>query len=347
MRIKGFVQAPQRRQFAFFLKLAIAFGLIGWLVRSGRIDVQQIAGLLNTPGLLLLTVCYWAISTIFLSGFRCYLLLRAVGVNVPYRRVLLFQWIGVFFNATMPAGAVGGDVVKGAYIVKCHGKESLTPALMALLFDRLLGLLGLFTIGVIAVTGSLPSLVSHPQLVVPSIVVYGVFAGMVAVFTLLSWKEGVKHPIVERLLDHDIFFARGLRRIHAAVSLYAGKRKTLAACWVLSMVIQLCYVSYLWRIAQALISENISFGIVGSLVPIGTALIAIPMTPGGLGIGHVAFDHLFALVGIDGGANLFNLLFVGQMVLNLSGIVPYLLVKPQSSSTSKQVTRNPEASLYD
>jgi hypothetical protein len=52
---------------------------------------------------------------------------------------------------------------------------------------------------------------------------------------------------------------------------------------------------------------------------------ALPLAPGGLGVGHYAFDRMFALVGWHGGANVFNVLVLGQLALNLLGFIPYLL----------------------
>jgi hypothetical protein len=59
---------------------------------------------------------------------------------------------------------------------------------------------------------------------------------------------------------------------------------------------------------------------------------AIPISPGGLGVGHVLFANLFNLVGIDNGASLFNLFFLIAFLHNFSGVIPYLLVG-QSKNT--------------
>jgi hypothetical protein len=54
---------------------------------------------------------------------------------------------------------------------------------------------------------------------------------------------------------------------------------------------------------------------------------ALPLAPGGLGVGHVAFDKLFAMVGLQGGANVFNVMVLTQLALNLLGVFPYLLYR--------------------
>ncbi len=59
---------------------------------------------------------------------------------------LQLQMIGLFFNATMP-GSVGGDIVKGFYIIKDQHQGDKTPAMLTVLFDRIVGLMALFFMG--------------------------------------------------------------------------------------------------------------------------------------------------------------------------------------------------------
>ncbi len=60
--------------------------------------------------------------------------------------------------------------------------------------------------------------------------------------------------------------------------------------------------------------------------PFGVLVTAVPLAPGGLGVGHAAFDKLFHLVGLPGGANVFNIFTLSQLGLNLLCFNPYLSV---------------------
>ena len=51
------------------------------------------------------------------------------------------------------------------------------------------------------------------------------------------------------------------------------------------------------------------------------------LAPGGIGVGHMAFKHLYMLVGWTGGADVFNIMVMGSLVLNLLGVVPYLFYR--------------------
>jgi len=68
------------------------------------------------------------------------------------------------------------------------------------------------------------------------------------------------------------------------------------------------------------------------VLPFGMIATVLPIAPGGLGVGHVAFDKLFSLIGLSGGANVFNVIALGQLALNLTGIIPYLLMRKKGES---------------
>ena len=62
------------------------------------------------------------------------------------------------------------------------------------------------------------------------------------------------------------------------------------------------------------------------LMPIGLITIAIPIAPGGIGIGHVAFESLYLLASHSGGADIFNLFVIVQLSVFLLGGIPYFLL---------------------
>ena len=68
-------------------------------------------------------------------------------------------------------------------------------------------------------------------------------------------------------------------------------------------------------------------GLIFLLTPLAILATAIPVAPGGMGVGHLAFEHTLSLINVSGGANIFNVVFISQMAFNLSGIFPYLMYK--------------------
>ena len=78
---------------------------------------------------------------------RWYLLVRVIDPRFTLRAAVLLGFIGNVFNLVIP-GAVGGDLIKAAYLVRMHVKK--TQAIASMVIDRIIGLLGLFILATIA-----------------------------------------------------------------------------------------------------------------------------------------------------------------------------------------------------
>jgi uncharacterized membrane protein YbhN (UPF0104 family) len=63
---------------------------------------------------------------------------------------------------------------------------------------------------------------------------------------------------------------------------------------------------------------------VAFLTMLGMVANAIPLTPGGIGVGEAAFEQLFRLMGYNGGAALLLLWRFGMLPLALLGAAIYI-----------------------
>ena len=72
------------------------------------------------------------------------------------------------------------------------------------------------------------------------------------------------------------------------------------------------------------------------LMPIGLITVAIPVAPGGIGIGHIAFESLYQLAGLSGGADIFNLFVIVQLGVFMLGGIPYFLYSSEYKIPDKQ-----------
>jgi hypothetical protein len=61
------------------------------------------------------------------------------------------------------------------------------------------------------------------------------------------------------------------------------------------------------------------------VLPIGQIATALPISPAGLGVGHVAFKKLFTYFHHTNGATLFNNVWLIVVLTNLFGVIPFLL----------------------
>ncbi len=184
-----------RKHLLTALKLLVVIGALGWLVGSGKLQWQQFV---FAPGKWYLLVVSGVMftGTMLVSFVRYKLLLDAVGIHLRLADVVRIGFIGCFFNTIMP-GSLGGDVIKMAYVIRESGKRA--EAVASVMMDRVLGLLGLISIGGVALCFSWGEVVENPDLHVLSLAIFGVLgmAGMCGLVSLVAlgrnrtWGGGV------------------------------------------------------------------------------------------------------------------------------------------------------------
>ena len=84
---------------------------------------------------------------LLLTYVRWYMLVRVIDPPFRLRDAVLLGFIGNVFNLVIP-GAIGGDLIKAAYLVRM--KVNSTQAIASMVIDRILGLLGLFLLASVA-----------------------------------------------------------------------------------------------------------------------------------------------------------------------------------------------------
>ena len=109
------------------------------------------------------------------------------------------------------------------------------------------------------------------------------------------------------------------------VWLIGQNKKAVIICAVMSMGLQFLNVCALYTVSYPFMGEGIKLAYAFTFIPIGFIAVAIPISPAGLGVGHVAFEKLFGYFSIDGGANFFNLYFLSLVFINLFGFIPYIM----------------------
>src|SRR5437667_12812524 len=85
------------------------------------------------------------------AAFRWHILLKVQGIRLTFPRLSGLFLIGMFYNQFLPGGT-GGDIIKSYYLLK-ETSDKKAGALLAVVFDRFIGLVAL-----VAITGTLISL---------------------------------------------------------------------------------------------------------------------------------------------------------------------------------------------
>ena len=142
-----------------------------------------------------------------LAAFRWYILLRVQEVNLPPWRVGALLMLGIFFNMFMPGGT-GGDVLKIYFLLKEIPKKK-AEGLLAVLMDRLIGLLALIMISSVIIGIRYNWLKTNPVSRQPDLGAAAdpgvqpggiVFSFMISGFGL-AHKLPAKMPMRDKLID--------------------------------------------------------------------------------------------------------------------------------------------------
>ena len=321
--------AKLRKNLFVIAKLSFAVGLVVWLVQTGRLDLSSASILLEDTKLLLACAMMWLISAIICNSMRWHLLVSAIGIRLSRWRAIQISMVGLAFNTFLP-GSVGGDLIKALYLYRNHPGGEKTPALLTIILDRILGLCALFLLALPLILWQWASLTSNPLLLSLCVTTVCIAMGMVLFIAgvFVPWKDG-RDPFA-RLFALKIVGFSFLEKIYRALRFYRQKPGTILKALGVSTLSQLAVLSGVGLIADRMIgSGELDILRYAAIMPLGILATAIPLAPGGLGVGHVAFGTLFSIIGIDQGANIYNVFFVMVTVPNLLGLVQYMVLKNQ------------------
>jgi len=312
--------------------------IIGYLVYSGRIDFSKLGLVFGRPDVLAMAMAVFFGCGLLAGGIRWWLLLKVTGVLLSKARTIAISWIGIFFNVVMP-GSVGGDLVKAVYVIKEAPSVPKTNVMMTLLLDRVFGLAGLFVFCGVNLLTHLDAVYANQE--IEHLASLLLIAIAVVVLLLLIVFIPLPHSVlgfIEKIAGRQTGFTvlKPFGNIFQAMRMYRGHAGSVLMAIVISAVLQAFYMLYAWQIAQLVSEQNTDFVSFSVAFPLGILMSAIPLAPGGLGVGHVAFENLFQLVGLVRGADVFNVVVLSQMTMSLSGAIPYAILKkklPAHSAT--------------
>lgn len=313
-----------RNALVFGAKVVVATVLITWLVRGGALDFGKLGMLVVRPSLFAMTLAVFAASVIT-SALRWRILLRLAGVELPLGRAMQLQMTALFFNVVIP-GNVGGDVVKALYVARDADREKRTTILLIVFAERLLGLGGLVTLALLVIVGRGPALFANPLLRPMATIVALLGLGTVLGPALFVWLIKRHGERVEKWTTGSSRLARLLTQLVGALRLLSARPTSLLSALALSMASHAVAMAFFTALTNA-ISGPATYSTIATVFPIGLLTIVLPISPAGLGVGHVAFDRLYAAIGLTGGATVFNLFIVGYMATSMIGVIPYLTLR--------------------
>lgn len=326
--------------FKTFLKFTFAGLIIFWLISKGQLDFSLLLKTWNFKASLFVMVAV-IVSNIVLTSYRWKLLVATYSKErLPLRSMISLTWIGCFFSSVLP-GAVTGDFIKLLYARDLDRKLSKTFLLSTIFLDRFLGLFALLSLA------SFFSLLDYKtlgqkgnQLVHLAHINFILFAICLGFFLILFVPKALQQKVLAFFLRIPVVGNR-LEKTVRETWIVGEQKSALGLCLLISLSVQTLSVFGFWFLISPFLNTPLTLGNAFTCIPAGFVTIAIPISPAGLGVGHLAFAKLFEFFGVTGGASLFNIYFILAVSVNLVGAIPYLVYgKRHSLKEANELTEN-------
>ena len=280
-----------------------------WLVfhdPEKRRQMAEALGKANYHWLLAAIICYVIVEVAAAARWHVLLQVQGIRLNVP--RVTGLFLIGMFFNQFLPGGT-GGDIIKSYYLLK-ETPARKPGALLAVLFDRLIGLVALVTI-------------TRGYLWFVLAVLAASIAALMATFLISGFNLASRLPGEFRAREKLI-------EISAAYHLYARHWTGSMIAFGLSLVAHLATFFTFLFVAYTL-RANVRLLDFFAVMPIERTISAIPISFAGEGPReHVLQVMLSGLCGVAPGvaALIGTMSFVVILLCSAPGGLIYLFYRP-------------------
>jgi len=320
-----------RRWFTEAAKIGVGIGLLAFLWHKGLIDPVQLGNALKDQP-------FWMLAAIGLHGIlffslamRWKLVLSTSEIPITKELVTRLTLVSHFFSTCLP-GNGAGDLVKGWIFSKRGTEFGVVLGNMAL--DRILGMSGLFLTWsfylVIAILinpesrGLLWPFVAIALTLVVQQLLTVAFSRKIDRYlhSLKDPEPGIRHKILHFL-----------RKIVGPIAKGSTSKKTIVAALAISFVVQSCYIATAW-VAGKVLSIPVGVVAAGAVLPLVSLVNAIPLSPGGVGLGESVGAAAMREFGMaaNAGAQIVLVVRIASVFWALVGMLCYLTLKPKKSA---------------
>jgi uncharacterized membrane protein YbhN (UPF0104 family) len=335
------------QRFLLLLKYGLGLGLLAWVIAahwhmtSPAGEEVGLAAVIGRPVQFdrLVLASVFAVAAVLSTFFRWHLLVRAQGLPFTLLSAFRLGFIGYFLNTFMP-GTVGGDVVKATFIAR--EQERRTVAVATVLFDRIVGMTGLYFVAVLGgtilwSTGLLADVIAEegPRFVFESAlgIALGLLISLLTGWILLQgfparWYEGVlaRFTRIPKV-------GKALAEAWRAVWMYRSRGRYVGLAFLLGIANHVCNVPAFYFAATTILpaDEVPTFAKHFLLVPIGTTIQASFPSPGGVGGGEFGYGMLYELLEAPFAHGVLAALLIRAITWTIGfvGYLVYLRMKPR------------------
>lgn len=312
------------------LKSGLGIVLVVWVCQSKMVDFSLVKELLTSPTNLAIAFLF-LLSSAVLCTTRWLILVRGQGLHLSFSDLFSLTMIGSFFNTFMP-GSVGGDLIKAWYIA---GKEpnKRTQAVFTVILDRILGLAIIVFYAAITLAIFSDWIQEKKEL---KAIAYSLwlFSAVAVLSALLFFQSNkFRFAFLNDLLGSLKRFKK-ISKVIDATTLYRHQSKQIIFAALLSALSFLSAI-YFHSFQGQLIGASLTWEQYFFVVPVAVTVSAVPLLPGGIGTGQIAFFTLFKWLGVPNpelGGTLCTIIQFYSILFNCLGYFFYLNFKRKPAS---------------
>lgn len=290
----------RRKLLINILRAAVGIGLAIFMINGvlSRNQVDLWRQTQESIKWMLLVALSLQMVAVVITTLRWQWLLRVQEIEVSFHDLLSLTMVGMFWNAVLP-GAVGGDVLKMVYITR-HAPHRRAEAVLTIMVDRVIGLLGLLLVALVSVLFSLQFILHADRGVQLATVTVGLGSacGILAVLSVMFRRSLTRLPLVapvlawarERLPSRII---HTVDRLVRALDLYKSAPRVIFNALAISAVTHFLAALTIFLIGQAYHEEHLNLGSYFLATQIANTVAAIPLTPAGFGGRDLVLSEFF------------------------------------------------------
>jgi hypothetical protein len=299
-------------------RTVLGIGLVGYILfgRDNGIDTSLFQG----AAWLFLVLPLLAMVGASVEALRLGLLCRSQQAQLGFWHGLRIVLVSVFFGFFIPGGT-GGDVAKMYYLAADNPGKGLELAIVVLV-DRITGLAGLVITVLILALINIPLVSEYPLIRWLLLMLAVVLAGLAGVALLFSAGAFRKSRLFQYVRG-KLPLQQQVDRIAAGIRAFRNHGMALLFAVVISVLGNVAMI-LMFLLAGSVFTPDAPWTVVCFLAVLGMFANAIPLTPGGLGVGEAAFETLFGMLGISSGAMLMISWRLAILPLGLIGSLYYV-----------------------
>lgn len=301
------------------LQILVAIGIIVYIY--SRTDTNSLLTAISQLSMpLLLSIFIITFLNMLLQGVKWWILIRKFAPDVKLSAAVRAHLEGAFYSIALP-GMAAHDAARSVILAKDHSASTVWAASFTARLTGLIPLLTLAAIGVMLLDERVLPKGTHTALAVT--------AAVAVVLGVLSFSKKFTRPfrgIIAKIIGAK--FMDKLDKLRQSIYIYGKVPKTLALAISISFVVQ-ATVIFVTALMVLAVSNTFYFAECMMFAPLADiAAIALPITPGSIGIREGVMTILFERLNFNGEQiALFATISIAANLVKLVGVIPVIFKK--------------------